>query len=39
MAYISRCECDGVEPPTREELQRDYYDLIQGMTDKFKKGG
>lgn len=39
MAYISRCECDGVEPPTRKELQRDYYDLIQGMTDKLKKGG
>lgn len=37
MAYISRCECDGQDPPTREELQADYTSLIRGLADNFHK--
>ncbi len=32
MAYITQCQCEGIDPPTREELQRDYADLIESLS-------
>lgn len=42
MAYISQCQCDNIAPPTKEELQRDYYKLLHDLSDHFTakpKGG
>lgn len=35
MAYISQCQCEGINPPTKDELQRDYYALIKELTERF----
>ena len=35
MAYISQCQCDGIEPPTKVELQRDYHSLLNDLASHF----
>lgn len=42
MAYVSQCQCDNIAPPTKEELQRDYYELLHELSNHFgtkEKGG
>ncbi len=35
MAYIAQCQCNGVMPPTRAELQAEYERLIRALADGF----
>jgi hypothetical protein len=35
MAYISQCRCEDVMPPTKEELQQDYYRLLRDLASHF----
>jgi hypothetical protein len=37
MAYIAQCQCEGVMPPTKSELQEEYQKLIRALADGFKK--
>lgn len=36
MAYVSQCQCEGINPPTKEELQQDYYRLLRDLAAHFK---
>lgn len=35
MAYIAQCQCAGVAPPTRAELQAEYERLIRALADGY----
>lgn len=35
MAYISQCQCEDIMPPTKEELQHDYYKLLHDLAAHF----
>lgn len=35
MAYIAQCQCNGVTPPTKTELQVEYEKLILALADGF----
>ena len=39
MAYIAQCQCEGVLPPTKGELQAEYEKLIRALADGFHKKG
>lgn len=39
MAYIAQCQCEGVAPPTKGELQAEYEKLIRALADGFHKKG
>lgn len=39
MAYIAQCQCAGVSPPTKGELQSEYEKLIRALTDGFHTKG
>lgn len=37
MAFIAQCQCAGVMPPTKAELQADYEKLIEALAHGFTK--
>lgn len=39
MAYIAQCQCEGVAPPTKGELQAEYEKLIRALANGFHKKG
>ena len=36
MAYISQCQCNGINPPTRKDLHAAYQELLTKLNEHFK---